>query len=231
MSGEWCSVCCTRHRPEDDCPGELPATGEERHGWRVNVATPDGVEAYGVLVCESRDLWRARILTYPNVLWVVPGGGGTLKFFGRSPQEAEERAVDFIREFCRQRRYELRREEVRELPADIESDAGAPARWRRRGVPAPRKIRFLPVRFGVVRASEPGGLGNLSETGLFIITDTPVKAGLRLSIVVDLKDDEIPLRGEVRWMRQQHDVGRSPGMGVRLLEPPPKYVDYVRSLS
>lgn len=231
MSERWCPVCCSQHPAEDPCPGELVATGEERHGWRVNVETPEGIEAFGVLVCESRELWRARILTYPNVLWIVPGGGGTMKFVGRTAREAEQRATEFIREYCRQRRFELRREEVRSIPDGLDPEGATPVGWRRRGAPAPRKIRFLPVRFGVVGATEQGGLGNLSETGMFIITDAPVKAGLRLSIVVELRDREFPLKGEVRWMRQGPHVGRSPGMGVRLLESPPDYVRYVRSLT
>jgi len=48
--------------------GDLRATGDERHGWRVAVETPHGIEAYGVLVAPTHERWRARILTFPNVL-------------------------------------------------------------------------------------------------------------------------------------------------------------------
>lgn len=64
---------------------EAPATGPERHGWRVHVETSRGVEAIGVLVAPSGDLWRSRILTYPNVLWTAPGGRSTLKFLAPTP--------------------------------------------------------------------------------------------------------------------------------------------------
>jgi hypothetical protein len=71
----WCSVCGGNHQSPKECPGELRATGPERHGWRVTVDTPYGFEAYGVLVAPSVELWRARIITYPNVLWMVRGRG------------------------------------------------------------------------------------------------------------------------------------------------------------
>ena len=82
MVEQWCPVCCCRHRDKKDCPGELLATGPERQGWRVNVQTSTGIEACGVLVAPAGDSWRARILTFPNILWTVPDGSGTLKFVG-----------------------------------------------------------------------------------------------------------------------------------------------------
>ena len=79
---EWCEICCTTHLPSHRCPGDLQATEDERHGWRVNVETPQGIEGYGVLVAPTSGPWRARILTYPNILWLVPGGRATIKFVG-----------------------------------------------------------------------------------------------------------------------------------------------------
>ena len=75
----WCLLCCTDHPSEGRCPGELMATGPEQRGWKVTVETPSGFQAYGVLVAESGKYWRARILTYPNVLWTTPGGHGSMK--------------------------------------------------------------------------------------------------------------------------------------------------------
>ena len=83
----YCSVCGGDHARRQDCPGELRATGPERHGWRVAVETPYGLEAYGVLVAPSFDVWRARVITYPNILWTVPGGAVTLKFAGTTAQD------------------------------------------------------------------------------------------------------------------------------------------------
>ena len=49
---EWCLVCCTAHGKDDPCPGELLATGPERHAWRVSVDTPHGMETRlnGILI-------------------------------------------------------------------------------------------------------------------------------------------------------------------------------------
>ena len=82
MSFPWCPICQTQHATRKDCPGEVLASGPERHGWRVLVRTPTRAEVYGVLIAESEDRWRARVVTYPNMLWSVPGGRGTLKFVG-----------------------------------------------------------------------------------------------------------------------------------------------------
>ena len=67
----FCRVCGTEHQGPASCPGELPATGVERPGWRVQVETPFGHEAIGVLLAPSHEQWRARIVTYPNVLWTA----------------------------------------------------------------------------------------------------------------------------------------------------------------
>jgi hypothetical protein len=77
----------------------------------VNVETPFGHEAIGVLLAPSHDVWRARILTYPNVLWAAPGGRGAIKFVGDTPAEAEARAIKFVEEHVRAKRY-LRRDGV-----------------------------------------------------------------------------------------------------------------------
>ncbi|TDI48453.1 MAG: hypothetical protein E2P01_05350, partial [Acidobacteria bacterium] len=72
----WCTVCCTRHRPGRDCPGNLLATGFERHARKFVVAHDNRLEYYGVLIVESGEYWRARIFTYPSMLWSVPGARG-----------------------------------------------------------------------------------------------------------------------------------------------------------
>ena len=84
--GPWCRVCCTRHAPDRLCPRERELTGVEFVGFKVNVETPQGMRAIGVLLGEAGRGWRARIITHPNVLWTVPGGGGTndTTFCGRS---------------------------------------------------------------------------------------------------------------------------------------------------
>ena len=228
MAGEWCPVCCTRHRSKRECPGELPATGPERHGWRVNIQTRNGIDACGVLVAPSDEVWRARILTYPNVLWTVPGGQGTLKFVGRTAREAEQKAIAFVREHIRDRGYTMRNEVCCAEPGEY--DAAAVVIARPQGPPARRKVRFLPIRYGVMQITEVAGTGNLSESGLFIISNSPEDSGIRLNMMLDIGTDEIGLQGLVRWMNKRHRAGRSPGMGIQLDSPPPSYLDYVRDL-
>jgi len=229
VSYEWCPQCCTQHRAGELCPGELLATGAERHAWRVNVDTPHGVEAYAVLIAESHDRWRARILTYPNVLWLVPRGSGTVKFASATPQEAEAQAIEFIKEHCARRGFKLRVQETRAEPTTIDPESAIEGLDRPDKL-APRKIRFIPVRFGIAGLTERGGIGNLSETGLFIITNAPVDCGKRLHVSVGIDGHDMPLTGLVRWMRKAHHVGRAPGMGVQISDPPLGYVDYVRCL-
>ncbi len=229
MASVWCPVCCTRHGEKAECPGQLLATGHERHGWRINVDTPNGIEACGVLVAECDGLWRARILTYPNILWTIPGGGGALKFVDNSPQEAERQAIAFVKEHFRKRGWSLRDTIGRVEPLPIEPEA-APVLARPLGRPALRKIRFLPVHFGIARMSEMGGTGNLSETGLFVITNSPEKQGSWLKLILELNGHDVDMRGLVRWINGQPGAGRSPGMGIQVESPPPFYRRYVRLL-
>ena len=53
MALTWCAVCSSGHSLQEQCPGELPATGPERHGWRVNAETPRGIVAHGVMIVPS----------------------------------------------------------------------------------------------------------------------------------------------------------------------------------
>jgi hypothetical protein len=202
------------------------ASGPEAPGWRVNVTTSRGVEAYGVLIARCGDRWRARILTFPNILWKAPGVDGTMKFVGGSSNEALERAIAFIRGHCHERGYALRN--ARSLNPTM-TVPGRGVAGRVLG-PSPRKVRFLPIRFGSLQASEPAGTGNLSETGLYVITDSPFAPGDPLSLLLRLETDAIDLKGQVIWMTKEHRVGRPPGMGVVLASPPKHYVNYVRAL-
>jgi len=224
----WCLICCTQHGEKEPCLGDLMVTGDERHGWRVRVQTPHGLEAYGVLVAQSRTYWRARILTYPKILWMIPGGGGALKFVGRTPREAERKAAEFIRTHCRRNEYEILHSEGSVPTAYVDTEGIAVSAA---GSPASRKIRFLPVQYGVVGPTEKGRTGNLSESGLFIITGAPVDEGKSLDLLLSLQERKVTLRGNVRWARKGHHVGRSPGMGIQLDSPPSRYIRYVQALS
>jgi hypothetical protein len=231
MPSEWCPICCTRHRKKVECPGQLLATGAERYGWRISVDTPRGIEACGVLIAEAGGLWRARVMTYPNVLWTIPGGQAALKFAADSPQRAERMAIAFIKEHYRSLGYRMRDDTSRIEPQIIDLEAAEPAFVRPDGQPASRKIRFLPVRYGISQITERGGTGNLSETGLFVITNSPESEGIWLNVKLDLKGAVVNMKGLVRWMNSQPHAGRSPGMGIQLEAPPTLYTRYVRLLA
>jgi hypothetical protein len=181
-------------------------------------------------VAQAEGLWRARILTYPNVLWTVPGGRGTIKFVGRTAREAESEAIAFLREHVRARGYTMRDEVALAEPGQFDPEEARLGLSRPFPPPAPRRIRFLPIRYGVREITEVGGTGNLSETGLFIITNTPEEEQTWLNMLLELAGDAIGLQGVVRWRNRRHHAGRSPGMGVQLKTPPPSYIDYIRSL-
>jgi len=195
----WCSICGGSHQTPQECPGDLRATGPERHGWRVAVDTPYGIEAYGVLVAPSLDLWRARIITYPNVLWTIPGGNLTLKFAGNTPQEAETGAVSFIEGHIKSRGYARRdtpnAPEVSRYHAEAQAIALAAAG------PALRKMRALPVRFGNGPTLFAAMTGNVSESGLFVMTIAPFEPGSDLRVLIDLETGPVGLKGQVVWQR------------------------------
>jgi len=216
------------HPEHDVCPGVLEPTGPESPGWRINVSTARGIEAFGVLVTPCGDFWRARILTFPNVLWTTPGRPSTIKFVGRTAREVLDRAIAFVRRHCDERGYSVRGENMLG-PASVFGVAAGPGAIL--AVPATRKIRFLPVRFGVVRPSETAGTGNVSETGMFIITPAPVDPGSELSLMLRAGDAPLDLKGCVVWIAKERRVSdRPPGMGIRLVSPPVDYVRYVRAL-
>lgn len=235
MSAPWCPVCNTRHSAAADCPGELNATGPERHGWRVTVETPNGIESYGVLIAPCRDVWRARILTYPNVLWLVPGGKTTMKFASKTPEDVERLAIAFIDEHCLERGFRRRDQMVPvEVGATNPEAAAASGTGVGPGIgrkpTAQRRLRSLPIRFGPDRATMLGSTADLSEEGMFIMTPVPLEAGTSVLLHLDLVGTTVPLQGLVMWNRVRREPGRPVGMGVRIVNPPQVYVNFVKTL-
>lgn len=211
---------------------EAQATGPERHGWRVHVETPVGVQAIGVLVAPSGDLWRARILTYPNVLWTVRGGNVTLKFIGKTPQEAEQQAIDYAVAHVRRMGW-LRRDGLEAVATTSIPLGAVPLRsTQRRHVSqqSPRKMRCLPIRFGAQRPSTLAQTINLSRDGLCVATPDPLDPGEPVRLNVDVQGHTVPLQGFVVWQRPRPSLGRPMGMGLRLVDPPRIYTNFVASL-
>lgn len=228
VSQRFCCVCGTEHHGPASCPGELRATGAERPGWRVNVETPFGHEAIGVLLAPSHGQWRARILTYPNVLWTAPGGRGTIKFVGDTPEQAEAQAIVFVERHVQAKRY-LRRDGLAgvDVVATARPAAAAP---RALYAVVPRKTRCLPVRFGTDRAITRAATVNLSVDGMFVGAATPEDGGRSLLIHLDLDGHTVPLRGLVMWIRRRSEPERPTGMGIRLSDPSPLYQSFVSAL-
>jgi Tfp pilus assembly protein PilZ len=229
MTHEWCPICCTPFENRHVCAGSLLATGHERHAWRVHVETPYGLQAFGVLIAPSDDLWRARILTYPNALWTTPGGGSSVKFAGRSPEEAERSAVRFVREHIADNGYRTR-DQLNPLEARRVFGRGPRSRPNRQQA-STRKSCVLAVRFGSERPVFAGATVNLSREGLFVSTPKPLEAGASVRLHLDVGSRALPLRGIVIWNRRNPAPGRPLGMGIRLVDPAPGYPRYVDQLA
>lgn len=226
-TGGWCEVCCTRHADDRPCPGDLPSTGPERHGWRVHVETPEGPTTYGVLVAPSNPLWRARILTFPNTLWSVPYGFRAMKFVGRTPAEAEERAIEYIKDHCSRNGFRIedqpapvRSLEIHSDPTEDEGPDGTPK----------RKLWSVPVRFAPLSPDYVGTTVNFSHDGIFIGTALPLDIGETVEVRLNLDCGPICLRGEVVWSRTSPESGRPLGMGIRLTDPPAAYLRFFERL-
>ena len=230
MGSDWCSFCFSRHDGELDCPGVLDATGEERHGWRVTVQTPHGTETYAVLIAESGTRFRARVLTCPNILWLAPGLEGSMKFVGDSPGDVEAKAIAFIKAHCKRRAFRICDAPIPAWNDPMLAVQPDRAAQRIKGPQVIRKVAFTPIRFGQFRPEFRAGTGNVSETGLFIITGNPTHPGSQIRMRLELEKFGIPLSGEVCWARSEAVEGRAPGMGVRLSLPPMVYRRYVKTL-
>jgi len=220
----WCRVCGCRHSSGSHCRGELQATAAEFPGWKVNVETPRGMLAIGVLLAEAGASWRARIVTLPNVLWTVPGGGGTMKFVGATTEQVEQEAIAYIRDHCAERGYTMR---------DQMADLCSPAVSLNKvlDLKSQRFSRMLPLRYGVAKPTLFGRTGDLSTTGLFVHTQFPVAEGGSAGMLLELEHCRLPLRGKVIWTRSEPGPSRPVGMGLQLVRPPEIYKSYVRALA
>jgi uncharacterized protein (TIGR02266 family) len=191
-------------------------------GFSTTVITPWGKETYQVWVEQAPPVWVARILTLPNRIWAAPGAREAMKFHGASFDEAESAAAQFIEE---ERIANSRRVWV---PPVDRPDQRRPAAAAGAGAisgPPPGALRVphrLLLRFGVQAPQLPGLTANLSETGLFIITDRPGPIGAQVRIDLRFPERPLLLGGEVVWVRERREQGNL-GFGVRLIEAPDEY--------
>jgi hypothetical protein len=224
---EWCRRCGARHT-SGRCLGAILAAEPERHGWRVAVDTPNGRVVHGILIAPSGDHWRARIMTFPRTLWVVPGGTKTLKFVGNDPKQAEDEAIAFVREHCAKQGHSIVDDPALVAepdPIELEQSEEADETESQR-----RKLRSVLIRFGPSKPDRGARTADLSEKGLFIATSEPYARGTKLRLLLEVAGARIPLRGTVMWTRTVARPGRPAGMGIQLARPPAFYLQYVRRL-
>lgn len=179
--------------------------------------TPRGVRTYGVLLAPSYGLWRARLITYPRLPWVIEGGRGAIKFSGSSAEQAESKAIEYLEQWCAE--HACRR---REAAAD------APAQP---GFPQPRKRRCMPIRYGPDSPTRLATTVNLSTHGLYVAMPAPPEPGTMLCLELELYDHVAAMRGMVAWRRESLQPGRPRGAGIRLIDAPAVYRSFVKGLS
>jgi Tfp pilus assembly protein PilZ len=196
------------------------------------VETPQGLQTIGILVAPAGRLWRARILTYPNLIWTIPGGGGSMKFAASTPRDAERQAIEFVNAHCAANGF-VRRELLATVdPGPIDPEVARDFLTYRTAAtsPPPRKQRALSVSFVPPTVMPPTVTVNVSETGVFISTPRPLDPGAPVRFNLDLESYTLGLHGSVVWSRPHAEVGRPAGMGVKLTHPPALYVGLVRNL-
>jgi len=197
----------------------LRRSGPERHGWSALLETAKGHLVCGVLLAPSAAIWRARIVTYPKVPWMIPGGRGAVRFSGVSAHEAESRAVAYVHALCAEKGWTWNDAPPLRRKGDLQS------------TPERRKRRSVPIRY----ATEDGPLQlstvvNMSEGGLFLAAPDPLPEGTLLRLEIEIYGSVAALDGTVAWTRTELEPGRPRGMGVDLLESPAVWVSFVRGL-
>lgn len=191
-----------------------------KRGYSTTVVTPWGHEIYQVWLTKSEENWVARIVTLPNRMWAQPGGREAVKFEAATEKEAETAAIHFIEQECIRTRRRMAPPATGQADHRIEYAAPKPAQPR----PAPRFPHRLLVRFGTMSPERPGVTANISESGMFIITDQPAPVGAHVLIDVRLPEGPVVLGGQVVWARTRKEADRSLGFGVRLVERAREYV-------
>ena len=194
-------------------------------GYTTTVITPWGRETYQVWLEEKPEGWVAKIVTMPNRMWALPGGREAVKFSGATLKAAETAAVHFIEDECIRTRRRMAPPIDNPLPIESLERTDQPAATK----PAPRFPHRLPVRFGTHNPERPAVTENLSETGMFIITDQPAPVGAAVLIDLRFPDGPVILGGEVIWARHRKEPNRSLGFGVRLTDRPRDYITHLQT--
>jgi Tfp pilus assembly protein PilZ len=75
-----------------------------------------------------------------------------------------------------------------------------------------------------------GSTADLSEDGMFIMTPVPLEAGVSILLHLELVGTTVPMQGLVMWNRVRREPGRPVGMGIRIVNAPQIYVNFVKTL-
>jgi len=99
-----------------------------------------------------------------------------------------------------------------------------------------RNSKRLFVRFGPEKPDNIGFSNDFSTSGIFIKTNTIFQPATTLRLEVELPDSRIlHLEGIVMWAKKvpaslvRHI--KKTGMGVKLIQPPAEYIEFVSGLS
>ncbi len=73
-----------------------------------------------------------------------------------------------------------------------------------------------------------GTILNLSEKGMFISTKICLPSSSIFVLIVRIKDDLLKVHARVKWVTKMNDY--YDGMGVEILNPQKKYLEFIDSL-
>jgi len=96
-----------------------------------------------------------------------------------------------------------------------------------------RVPKQLPVLFGTSDNSKEGVLTNLSVSGLALVSTHAYQSDTEISVLLKVDDEEIPLKGIVRWYKRTgRKIGLKPTyeMGVEFTERTDEYKELLESL-
>lgn len=112
-------------------------------------------------------------------------------------------------------------------PAQGEKDGGGGVEKR----DIRRTKRRLMVRYGTSTLDKTAFTKNLSETGMFLQTNSVFKPGTTVQVQVHFPDRQFTLWARVVWAKKvppQLTYILGSGMGLSIIEPPPDWLDYYK---
>ena len=97
-----------------------------------------------------------------------------------------------------------------------------------------RAKRRLMVKFGTSAADKTAFTKNVSETGMFVHTNTVFKPGSTIHVNIHFPDREFSMWARVLWAKAvppQLAHVLECGMGLRFIDPEPEWLEYFQAWS